>query len=293
MLNVSRFDFGQIRALRRFRDADRRIRERTDQAARVVCVASGKGGTGKSVVATNLAVLRARRGEKVLLVDFDSGLANAHLLLGLAPAHDLGDVLDGRIRATDAVVEGPAGVHLLSGGVGQPALCNPTRRELDRLYRALEPLEKEFDLIVVDHGAGMGYATITQLAATSTMLIVANPEVTSLSDAYAIYKRALGVNATIRAGLIINRAPDERSALGAREKFDDVAQRFLKNTPEFVGWIPQDDAVVRSVNLRLPACLSDPDAAASRALLAVAAWDGLDCARTASAFFRRARRALR
>ena len=61
MLNVSRFDFGQIRALRRFRDADRRIRERTDQAARVVCVASGKGGTGKSVVATNLAVLRARR----------------------------------------------------------------------------------------------------------------------------------------------------------------------------------------------------------------------------------------
>ncbi|MDP6538062.1 MAG: AAA family ATPase [Planctomycetota bacterium] len=293
MLNVSRFDFGQIRALRRFIDADRRMRERTDQAARVVCIASGKGGTGKSVVATNLAVLRARRGERVLLVDFDSGLANAHLLLGLAPAHDLGDVLDGSVRARDALVEGPEGVHLLSGGVGQPALCNPTRRELDRLYRALEPLESDFDLIIVDHGAGMGYATVTQLAATSAMLLVANPEVTSLSDAYAIYKRALGVNEGIRAGLIINRAPDERSALGAREKFDAVSQRFLKSRPEFVGWVPQDDAVGRSVNLREPACLSQPHAPASRALTALADWDGLSCARTATAFYRRARRALR
>src|SRR6185295_5074437 len=100
--------------------------------ARVVCIASGKGGTGKSVLATNLAVLRALRGERVLLVDFDAGLANDHLLLGLAPQYDLGHVVEGRVAAADALVAGPGGMRLLSGGVGRHALANPTRRDLER-----------------------------------------------------------------------------------------------------------------------------------------------------------------
>ena len=72
--------------------------------ARVLCVASGKGGTGKSILSSNLAVLRARSGERVLLVDFDAGLANAHLLLGLAPKHDLSHVLQGQVSAEEALV---------------------------------------------------------------------------------------------------------------------------------------------------------------------------------------------
>src|SRR5262245_40155978 len=99
--------------------------------ARVLCVASGKGGTGKSILSSNLATLRARRGERVLLVDFDAGLANAHLLLGLAPKYDLSHVLQGQVSAEDALVPGPAGLKLLSGGVGRHILANPTRRELD------------------------------------------------------------------------------------------------------------------------------------------------------------------
>ena len=75
-------------------------------SARVVCIASGKGGTGKSVLASNLAVLWSQRGERVLLVDFDAGLANAHLLLGLAPPHDVGHVMEGQVTAQEALVEG-------------------------------------------------------------------------------------------------------------------------------------------------------------------------------------------
>ena len=76
-------------------------------SARVVCVASGKGGTGKSIIASNLAVLRAKRGERVLLVDFDAGLANAHLLLGLAPQYDLSHVLQGQVKADPQDPKGP------------------------------------------------------------------------------------------------------------------------------------------------------------------------------------------
>jgi flagellar biosynthesis protein FlhG len=293
MLNVSRFDLGRLRALRRFLEVDRRMGEEVGRAARVVCIASGKGGTGKSVLATNLACLRAQAGERVLLIDFDAGLANAHLLLGLSPQHDLFDVLEGGVPAEQALVRGPGGLSLLCGGVGRASLANPTRRELERLYRALEPLESRFDLLLVDHGAGLGYATLTQIAAASTLLLVTNPEVTALSDAYALYKQALYVNPSLKVGLAINRAEDEPAALRARERFESVSRRFLQSAPELLGWVPADPAVPRSVERRQPVALSEPASPAALALAGLARWPGFDRARTAQGFYAAARRALR
>lgn len=293
MLNLSRFDLSRIRALRRFREADRRYQERTELASRVLCVASGKGGTGKSVLATNLAVQRASKGERVLLVDFDAGLANAHLLLGLSPKHDIGDLIAGRVQAEEALVDGPCGLKLLSGGVGRPALANPTRRELDRLFKAMAPLEERFDLTIIDHGAGLGYGTVTQLAATSTLLLVTNPEVTALSDAYALYKQAHAVNQDIRVGLVVNRAPDEAAAQAAWERFRSVSQRFLMHSPEFIGWVPYDDAVYGSVQQRVPVSLAAPESPPAQAIREMAQWDQIELARTSRSFYERARRALR
>ena len=197
---LDRFQFARLAGLKKFARSESALVSETATAARVVCIASGKGGTGKSVLATNVAVLRSRRGERVLLVDFDAGLANAHLLLGLAPKYDLGHVLEGEVGAEAALVDGPHGLKLLSGGVGRQTLVNPTRRELDRLFKALRPLEERFDLVVVDHGAGLSYSTIAHLAATSTLILVTNHEVTALSDAYALYKRATALNPHIRVG---------------------------------------------------------------------------------------------
>jgi flagellar biosynthesis protein FlhG len=264
-----------------------------EPCARVLCVASGKGGTGKSILASNLAVLRARRGERVLLVDFDAGLANAHLLLGLAPKHDLSHVLQGQVRAEDALVKGPAGIELLSGGVGRHILANPTRRELDRLFKALRPLEDRFDLIVIDHGAGVSYATVTHLAAATTMLLVTNHEVTALSDGYALYKRAHLANPAIRVGLVVNRVPDEARAQSAWERFRAAAQRFLGHAPEQVGWVPYDPAVLRSVEMRVPVALLEPASPAARAIEHVSSWAPIDQCRDVRAFFDRARAALR
>ena len=284
---------GRFGAYRRLLGLARRVEEPEPETARVVCIASGKGGTGKSVLATNLAVLRAQRGERVLLVDFDAGLANAHLLLGLAPEYDLSHVMQGQIEAADALVEGPAGLKLLSGGVGRHILANPTRRELDRLFRALRPLEGAFDLIVVDHGAGLGYATVTHLAATSTLILVTSHEVTALSDSYALYKRAHLVNPHICVGMVVNRAPNESAVFSAWDRFQGAARRFLGHGPEFVGWVPADAAVERSVEKRMPVCLLEPDCPATRAIGSIADWGPIDHATSTRPFFERARAALR
>lgn len=293
MIDKARFETPRFGALRRFFRANRRLEEDETQTARVLCIASGKGGTGKSIVASNLAAIRAQGGERVLLVDFDAGLANAHLLLGLAPRYDLGHVMTGEVEAEAALVEGPNGLKLLSGGVGRHALANPTRRELDRLFRALGPLENDFDLVIIDHGAGLGYATVAHLAAASTLLIVTNHEVTALSDSYALYKRAHMVNPHIRSGLVVNRSPGEDVASAAWKRFRSASQRFLGHSPEYIGWIPADPAVLASVQERVPVTVSRPDAPASVALSTVAEWRSIEHARSAKAFFDKARRALR
>ena len=262
-------------------------------SARVVCIASGKGGTGKSVLASNLAILWAQRGERVLLVDFDAGLANAHLLLGLAPPYDVGHVMEGQVPAREALVEGPHGLKLLAGGVGRQTMIDPTRRELDRLFKALRPLEDDFDLIIIDHGAGLSYSTVAHLAATSTLILVTNHEVTALSDAYALYKRAHMVNPALRVGLVVNRAPDERIAMDAWERFRFASHKFLGHTPELIGWIPADPAVPQAVQMRKPAVISYPDCAAVKSIKRVADWPPIDHARTVQPFYERARRALR
>jgi len=297
-------DWPRISKMRAFRRLAK-MEERVQQAdgplpARVVCIASGKGGTGKSVLATNLAALRAQKGERVLLIDFDAGMANAHLLLGLSPSYDLGHVVDGTASVAQATVRGHVGINgstvsydLISGGVGREALANPTRRELDRLFRSLEALEKRYDLILIDHGAGIGFGTIAHLAATSTLLLVTGHEVTALSDGYALYKRAIHVNPDVRAGLVVNRVRDEEVASSAWQRFRGVATRFLDHAPEFVGWVPADDAVARSVEGRRPVSLLEPDSPAARAFHGIASWERLDLARTPTAFYERARRALR
>jgi len=272
---------------------DRAVPGRATGSARVVCIASGKGGTGKSVLATNLALIRARRGERVLLVDFDAGLANDHLLLGLAPPYDVGHVMTGEVSAQEALVEGPGGIKLLAGGVGRQAMIDPTRRELDRLFKALAPLESEFDLILVDHGAGLSYSTVAHLAATSTLILVTNHEVTALSDGYALYKRAHMVNHGIRVGLVVNRAPDETIARGAWERFRGAAHKFLGHTPELIGWVPVDPAIPQAVQMRSPAALSFPGCDAVHALEKIADWAPIEHARSATPFYERARRALR
>jgi flagellar biosynthesis protein FlhG len=285
---------GRFGAYRRLMGLGRRVEGPPEgPIGRVLCVASGKGGTGKSILATNVALLRAAAGERVCLIDFDAGLANAHLLLGLAPQHDLSHVMEGEIGAQEALVEGPHGLRLLSGGVGRLVLTNPTRRELERLFRALEALESRFDLLVIDHGAGLGYTMTTHLAAATTMLLVTSHEVTALSDAYALYKRAHLVNPHIQVGFVVNRSPDEATARSAWQRFRGAAQRFLGHSPEFVGFVPADPSVPRSVDERLPVTILDPDSSASRAIASVARWGPIDHARGERTFFERARLSLR
>ncbi|TAJ17183.1 MAG: MinD/ParA family protein [Planctomycetota bacterium] len=264
--------------------------------ARVVSVASGKGGTGKSILSTNLACQLARAGERVVLIDCDTGWANDHLLLGLQPSYDLGHVAGGQATVLQSLVPGPGGLRLLSGGVGRARDAEPTWRDLDRLFHALVQLETSFDVVIVDHGAGLGLAAQALIAAGSALVIVTGTEVTALSDGYAAYKRAVALAPAVRAGLVVNKVASPQVGREAWERFSFVSQRFLERKPELLALVPDDRAVVESVEKRLPVVLSAPTSPAAQAIAEVARWEPFRVAAPAvggQGVFERSRRALR
>ena len=237
--------------------------------ARSVCVVSGKGGTGKSVVSGSLARLFARQGRTVL-VDGDLGVGNAHILQGVTPRGSLGDQLAGTRQIAELVEPCGGGLDLVAGGSGLAGLANLGPVELARLGDGLSELERDYGYLILDCGAGISASTLAFARAADLVLVVTTTDLTALTDAYALLK-VLGLpRQGPAAQLLVNRAPNEVVARAVHERIDGVARRFLGRGPALLGWCPEDPQVVESVNNREPLVERSPTSPAARALAQVA-----------------------
>ena len=154
---------------------------------RIVAVAGGKGGVGKSTVAANLALAVGRLGHRVALVDADLGAANLHTMLGaLHPARSLSDFLDHNIETLDEARLNVAPNVDLIPGASRPGSANLPSAQKLRLIRAIARLDAE--CIIVDVGAGTSYTVVDLLGAADIKLLVVAPQLPSLHNAYALLK---------------------------------------------------------------------------------------------------------
>ncbi len=270
---------------------DRRDRERTrEQArarthlARVVTVASGKGGVGKTNIAVNLAAAMAARGLRVILLDADLGTANADVLCGLSPTARLDHVVtplpvhDGAaIGVRDILVDAPGGFRLAPGSAGIARMADLTPPEQRRLLEVLGELEREADVLVVDTGAGVGRSVTALLQAADAGLVVATPEPTSMADAYALLK-CLVLSEDLEwdparsesLHVVINQSADESEAHDVHARLTAVCGRFLGVRPKLLGSIAQDLRVAQAVRARCPVVLHAPESAAARHMVVLA-----------------------
>lgn len=236
--------------------------------AQVICVASGKGGTGKTIVASNLAVLMARRGLRVTLVDADFGLANAHLVLGMNPKHDVSAVVRGELSIDRVCERGPCGVRLVPGGSGRAELTVLAGDELSVLAGELYRLEESSDVIIVDLGAGINPQVLKFLNAAHDIVLVTDHEATARSDAMA----AIGVLADILGAatihVVMNRVRDrEHSVVAFQKLWGEVNRRWLSRIKlYFSGWMPENWYVKSSVILGKPLVLAHPRSLPARCL---------------------------
>jgi flagellar biosynthesis protein FlhG len=247
-------------------------RNGSESPARAVslCVASGKGGTGKSIVSASLAALFAPRGP-TLLLDADFGVGNAHILQDVSPRSTCVDVVEGRESVREALVPCGKGLDLFAAGSGVPRMAELSSYELHLLASGLREIEPEYRFLVVDSAAGVSTQTMAFARASDVNLIVTTPDLTAMTDAYAFLKLLFAGRAGTRALLLVNRASGAEEAEEVTRRIARVGERFLGVAPRCIGWLPHDPAVSACVNRRGPVVNLEPGAEVSRALRLVAA----------------------
>ncbi|MEW6381044.1 MAG: AAA family ATPase [bacterium] len=200
-------------------------------------VAGGKGGTGKSIIASSIAVQLARRGKKVVIIDADLGSGNLHSYLGVTPASiTLADFLRNRTsHLTDALVNTQyENLHLISDANEVLGLANISSQLKENLIQQIKDLD--FEYIILDVGAGTAYNNIDFFLISDNGLLVAVPEPTSIENMYRFIRSCLNRKLMCRFQdspyqPLIEKAAYPREAGGFRTIYELVEKLYQLDPP--------------------------------------------------------------
>lgn len=236
---------------------------------RILAITGGKGGVGKTSVALNLALTLAREGQRVLLLDGDTDLANVTIMLGQYPQRTLADVLDHQCSLEQAVMEAPFGLHIIPGASGVEQCMNMAAADSFDLLRSLAAIERRYDYILIDTAAGLQPVVLHMIAAAGMACVVVTPDPTSLTDAFSLLKvlKRRGYQRT--PSVLVNMAQGASQARSVFQRFAAAAQRHLSIRPHYLGAIWRDETLRQSVASQRPVALmpeSDPSCRQFRVL---------------------------
>ena len=238
--------------------------------ARTIAVTSGKGGVGKTNLALNLGIALAQRGERVIVLDADLGLANLDVICEVNVRYNLSHVLDGRRQLEDIIISGPGGIRLVPGGSGIARLANCTAEQRDGLVRDLARLEAWCDTLIVDTGAGISDNVMAFASSASITMVLTTPEPTAITDAYATMKVLTRNEEYGDLRCVVNQAGSRREAADVLERITGAARQFLNVYVEPCGYVLTDPSVPAAVRRRTPLVLEFPNSQAARCVYAIA-----------------------
>lgn len=218
-------------------------------APKVLAVTGGKGGVGKTFIATHLAARAAQQGTRTLLLDADLGLANVDVMLGISPSGSIADVLHGDAALSDIIVSVSDNLDVLPGGSGISEIAHLQPGEQIQLLDDLEVIGDRYDLAIVDTAAGIGSNVLYFVSSTQMALVVISPDPTSLTDAYALIK-VLSKRRDMRRFMVLVNQADEIEAQLAFRRLSAVADRYLDVYLDYVGNLPSSSKVPGTIRLQ-------------------------------------------
>lgn len=205
--------------------------------AKLYTIASGKGGVGKTSMTLNLAASAAHLGKRVLVVDGDTGLANADVQLNIRPEFDLAYALTAQKPLADIITPTPHRFDLIAGRAGHTGLAGLLLPTLSNWLNELRALTT-YDIILLDAAAGISPHTLLMCAQSTSTLLLTTPDPSSLTDAYALLKMLWQQHNCSNAQLIVNQATPREGAL-VHKRLTTAAEQFLKIQPlPLMGSIP-------------------------------------------------------
>ena len=236
-------------------------------AVKVIAVASGKGGVGKTNTVINLASSLAAMGERVMVLDADLGLGNLDVMLGLAPEYNLKHLFNGEKTLDEIMVEGPNGIKIIPAASGIQEVTHSGTREQQILMEQLGRYEGEIDFFFIDAAAGISDMVTSFVRAADIALVVATPEPTSMTDAYALMKVLCNNYGEKKFYLLLNQVTGEQEARQVYNKLSRVGEKFLDITLIFLGYIPKDANVPLAVCRQQAIVEYRPESPASRSFV--------------------------
>lgn len=231
----------------------------------VIAVTSGKGGVGKTNIVGNLAIALRRLGKRVLILDGDLGLANIDIIFGLTPTYNIRHVINGEKDLADVIVEGPEGVLIIPAGSGVLELAHLTNGQKLNLLNEFDTLEGDFDIVLIDTGAGISSNIIYFNIAAQERIVVATNEPSSVRSASALIELIHTQHGTKRFKLLVNMVNDPEDARSVFEDLTRALGRFGKNMSlEHLGFIPKDDNFQKAAKEQCPVLQRFPESESSR-----------------------------
>jgi flagellar biosynthesis protein FlhG len=236
-----------LRAMSNEFEVKKLIKPNGRKTVRVISVTSGKGGVGKTVCVANMAVIMAKQGYRVLVIDADLGLANIDLHFGLNPKFNLNHFFAGEKKLREILVEAKERITILPAGSGIQKYTHLDSDQKIHLMEEIDSLHDLFDVVLIDTEAGISENVTYFNLAAQVIIVVTTPEPTALSDAYALMKLLSTQYKEKRFKLIVNSVVSENEALDVYHKLTLVSSRFIDISVDFLGGIPLDKRFTDSV----------------------------------------------
>lgn len=233
---------------------------------KVIAVASGKGGVGKSNFSLNFALGLLQEGQRVVVMDVDVGFGNIDVLLGISSQKNIVDLIDKGLSIWDIIEKGPNGLQFIAGGSGLSQIFQLDEHKLNYFFEQLAQLQGYADVIILDIGAGMSENSLRFLLAADEIFVVTTSEPTALTDAYALIKMTHNRKSDVRFQVVVNRVASAKEGKFVADKLSLVSRQFLNLEVGSLGFVYEDSHVSKAVKKQQPFCLLYPSSKAAHSI---------------------------
>ena len=218
-----------------------------DNSKKIYAFSSGKGGTGKTFIALNLAYSLSLKGRKVLLIDLDPNLANLDVMLNIKPLSTINEFYKGRSLLNEIITKRSDYLHLIFGDSGRADFQRLKEDTIRYLFIQLEKIAEKYDYVFLDTGAGASEDIIKILAFSDYSVFVTTPEPTAIMDAYVMIKLLCVNSIDTEKMVVINKCSDEAEGKQAFQNLNSASYHFLREKLFNLGTVRYDNAVSRSI----------------------------------------------
>ena len=242
---------------------------KNNNVPRVIAIASGKGGVGKTFIAVNLASALSRCGKKVVLLDGDFGLANIHLLLGEKSEQDLEAVLAGKCELEEILLPTAEGFTIIPGGRGKPLMADLQPYQLSGLISAVDTLSSLPDIFLIDTAGSISMQELQLISAAGEIIIVITPDKLALQDA-AEYIRQLHIGHSVQRFFIVsNMTKSHREAHNLLERLQNLVGFDVDVVLKPLGSVSSEESAKKSMACMSSVLESDPDSKVAKQINAI------------------------